>query len=255
MGLENRDCQTRPKSRKLCLTPHSPTPELVDDGPHAKGILPELRSVKKANSYQLNADASFFWDDLLEYIDEQRVAPILGPELLRVSQDGGEALLHRCLAEKLARKLNVPADNLPAAQPLNHVVCRFLESAGQREDIHSRLRTVMKEVKPPTLEPLRKLARIRHLNLYVSTTFDPLLEQALNEERFAGAAKTQSLAYAPNNVQDLPSTMEQLNRPVVFQLLGRLSASPDCAITEEDTLEFLGSLQVEAKRPHSRKRC
>jgi len=132
--------------------------------------------------------SAFFWDDLLEYIDERRVVSILGPELLRVPQEGGETLLHRWLAEKLTRKLSVPADNLPAAQPLNHVVCRFLERGGQREDIYSRLRAVMKEVKSPTPEPLRKLARIQHFKLYVSTTFDSLLQQALNEARFAGAA-------------------------------------------------------------------
>jgi hypothetical protein len=194
--------------------------------------------------------STFFWDDLLEFMDERRVVPILGPELLRVPQEGGEAPLYRWLAEKLARKLNVPAENLPAHLPLNHVVCRFLDSGGQREDVYSRLRSVVKELKPPTPEPLRKLARIRHFNLYVSTTFDSLLEQALNEERFAGDAKALSLAYAPNSVQDLPCVMERLERPTVYQLLGRLSASPDYAVTEEDTLEFVSSLQSEARRPH-----
>jgi len=29
------------------------------------------------------------WDDLLNYIEERRVIPIIGPDLLRVQTDGG----------------------------------------------------------------------------------------------------------------------------------------------------------------------
>ena len=192
----------------------------------------------------------FEWDDLLEYIDDRRVIPILGPELLRVTENGVETTLHSLLAQRLAKRLNLPAEALSAVNPLNQVVCRHLEKGGQREDVYSRLRSVMKELQLPTPDPLRKLAQIRHFTLYVSTTFDCLLEQALNQERFAGASKTQSFAYAPNLSQDLPCAMEKLDRPTVYQLLGRLSASPDYATTDEDTLEFFSALQAEGKRPH-----
>ena len=36
---------------------------------------------------------------------------------------------------------------------------------------------------------------------------------------------------------------------MVFHLFGKLSAVPDYAVTEEDTLEFIHSLQNETKRP------
>jgi TIR domain/SIR2-like domain len=195
-------------------------------------------------------NTSSFWDDLLEYVEDGRVIPILGPDLLSIRQPGGEKLLLRFAAEKLAERLSIPVDNMPQDDGLNHVVYRYLEKGGRREDIYPQLRRVMKDLQLPTPEPLKKLAQIRHFNLYVTMTFDLLLEQALNEERFGGAPKTQTLAYAPNNVQDLPCEMAKLERPTVYHLLGRLSASPDYAITEEDTLEFLYSMQAEAKRPH-----
>jgi hypothetical protein len=91
---------------------------------------------------------------------------------------------------------------------------------------------------------------LEYVNLYVTTTFDLLLEQALNEERFGGAPKSATLAYSPNNVQDLPCEMANLDRPTVYHLFGRISSSPDYAITDEDTLEFLNSMQSESKRPH-----
>jgi hypothetical protein len=192
----------------------------------------------------------FFWDDLLEYVEDRRVIPILGPHLLSIRFPEGEKLFLRFAAERLAERLCISVNDMPEDNGLNHVVCRYLEGGGRREDIYPRLRTVMKDLALPTPEPLRKLAQIRHFDLYVTTTFDLLLEQAINEERFGGAAKTATLTYAPNSVQDLPCEMANLERPTVYHLFGRLSASPDYAITDEDTLEFLYSMQAEAKRPH-----
>ena len=56
------------------------------------------------------------WDDLLNYIEERRVIPIIGPDLLRVQTDSGLRPLHVLLAEKLAARLSVDAASLP--QPL-----------------------------------------------------------------------------------------------------------------------------------------
>ena len=42
------------------------------------------------------------WDDLLSFIEERRVIPIVGPELLLVSTDRGPRLLLDWVAEKLA---------------------------------------------------------------------------------------------------------------------------------------------------------
>src|SRR3977135_2457976 len=40
------------------------------------------------------------WDDLLNFIAERRVIPIVGPELLMVSTDRGPRLLHDWVAEE-----------------------------------------------------------------------------------------------------------------------------------------------------------
>jgi hypothetical protein len=69
---------------------------------------------------ELDEDA---WDDLLSFIEERRVIPILGPELLRVETDRGPRLLYEWLAEKLAARLNVNTAQLPQPYTLNDVVC------------------------------------------------------------------------------------------------------------------------------------
>jgi hypothetical protein len=66
----------------------------------------------------------------------------------------------------------------------------------------------------------------------VTTTFDPLLEQAVNAERYGGQPSSEVIAYAPNRVADLPAERSQLQRTVVYHLLGRLSASPTYVVSD-----------------------
>ncbi len=189
------------------------------------------------------------WDDLLNYVEEKRVIPIVGPELLKVDTEAGPRLLMELLAERLAARLGV--DTAPLTKPLalNDVVCSYLAGHGRREEAYTRLRSIMREAAFTPSLPLRQLAEITDFNLYVSTTFDPLLEQAVNMVRFGGAANTEVLAYAPNRVVDLPVEREDLQRPVVYHLLGRLSASPTYVISDEDMLEFVCALQSEHLTP------
>jgi TIR domain/SIR2-like domain len=189
------------------------------------------------------------WDDLLSYIEERRVIPIVGPELLLVATEQGPRLLYDWLAERLAARLGVDPAVLPQPYSLNDVVCWFLAARGRREEAYVRLRAILKDAnfEPPVA--LRRLAAITDFDLFVTTTFDALLEGAINRERFGGAPSTDVLAYAPNRVADLPSEREQLQRPVVYHLFGRLSASPTYVISDEDLLEFICALQSEHLAP------
>ncbi len=189
------------------------------------------------------------WDDLLNYIEEKRVIPIVGPELLKVDTETGPQLLIVWLAEKLAARLNVDPVALAKPLSLNDVVCSYLANHGRREEAYTRLRTIMREAAFAPPLPLRQLAEITDFNLYVSMTFDPLLEQAVNAVRFGGATNTEVIAYAPNRVADLPVERDDLQRPVVYHLLGRLSASPTYVISDEDMLEFVCALQSEHLTP------
>ena len=189
------------------------------------------------------------WDDLLNFIEERRVIPIIGPELLTVQTDGGPRLLYDWLAEKLAAKLGVDTAQLPSPCTLNDVVCWFLSSRGRREEAYTRLRSILRDANFTPPPALTQLAQITDFDLFVSTTFDPLLEQAVNAVRFDGAQSTEVIAYAPNRVADLPTERERLERPVVYHLLGRLSASPTYVICDEDMLEFICGLQSEHLTP------
>lgn len=189
------------------------------------------------------------WDDLLNYIEERRVIPIIGPDLLHVQTDQGLMPLYQWLAGKLASRLSVDPAGLPQPLTLNDVVCSYLGQRGRREEAYTRLRSILREVEFEPPAALRQLAQITDFDLFVTTTFDPLLERAVNLERYGGQPTADVIAYAPNRVADLPAERGQLQRTVVYHLLGKLSASPTYVVSDEDMLEFICALQSEHLTP------
>src|SRR5215831_2447751 len=85
------------------------------------------------------------WDDLLSFIEERRVIPIVGPELLMVATESGPRLLFDWAAERLAARLNVSVAQLPQPYTLNDVVCVFLATRGRREEAYVRLRSILRD--------------------------------------------------------------------------------------------------------------
>jgi hypothetical protein len=189
------------------------------------------------------------WDDLLSFIEERRVIPIVGPELLMVATERGPRLLYEWAAEKLAARLNVNTTELPHPYTLNDVVCVFLAGRGRREEAYVRLRSILKDANFEPPQALRHLAAITDFDLFVSTTSDSLLESAVNLERFSGAASTEVLSYSPNRVVDLAVERDRLPHPVVYHLFGKVAASPTYVISDEDLLEFICALQSEHLLP------
>jgi hypothetical protein len=200
-----------------------------------------------------HADSEFEWDPLIELIGEGGVIPIVGPDLITVESDGKAMPLYTWLAARLAArlKLDAPPEQLAT---LNQVAGGYLDRHGERdfERVYSGLKAVMPVDADLTVpEALANLARITPLKLFVSTTFDNLLERAINAERCGGQPGTRVIAYSPQHPSDLPCTLEELKTPTVFQLMGQLSAvAYEYAVTEEDVVEFLHSLQSGGRSPN-----
>jgi hypothetical protein len=194
------------------------------------------------------------WDDLLGFIKGGKVIPVIGPDLLTVQVDGREVPLYAHLARLLAAELRVKPEELPAGFTLNQVVCQYLQSPGSSSaKIYLRLHSLLEKTPLSVPETLKKLALIKPFRLFVSTTFDSLLQKALNAERYSGADRTLVRVYAPNreiDKADLPRDHRNLPAAMVYHLFGQASEDPDYVVTEEDMLEFVSALQTEERRPN-----
>ena len=199
----------------------------------------------------MTKESAYFWDDLLQFIEEQSVIPIIGHELLTVEVNGKTQLLNQYLAKKVAESLDISQDELPEGCSLGRMAYVYLQKPDSRREImYRRMRSVLNNESFPIPEPLKKLASIKQFKLFITTTFDPLLERSIDEVRFSGKQKTKSIVYTLNENNDLPSEISEMDVPYVYYLLGRVTMQPNYVITEEDTLEFIHSLRSETKRPH-----
>lgn len=203
-----------------------------------------------------------FWDDLLAFLDDGKVIAVVGPELLTVLDQGREVGLYRALAERLLAKYGlIPANDVDACptdasvvlrphQELNDAVCALAQRGKRIQDLYRPINDLLRAIlgpQPIIPRPLRELARISAFDLFVATTFDDLLARALDEERGGGTQAAERVVYTPNlsgeQVRDIPE-LRPSNYCAVFSLFGRASVSQSFVIHEEDTLEFIYSLQT-----------
>ena len=214
---------------------------------------------------QMSPDETF-WEDLLTYIDDGAVIPVLGQGAVTFGDNDQPfyGWLARCLAERLGLPI---ADDAPAPT-LNEIAIRHLIRGGGPNLLYLRLSQIIEKdcakpahnLHPPAQAPedsasaekqfakpgptLHALAGIRAFRLFLTTTFDPLLVRAIDAVRFEGKPQTSVGAFSPEaDHVDLPARLADLGGAHVHHLLGRVSPKPNYVVWEEDTMEFVCGLQ------------
>ncbi|MFN2623856.1 MAG: toll/interleukin-1 receptor domain-containing protein [Chthoniobacterales bacterium] len=188
-------------------------------------------------------DDSKQWSKLLQSISKGVVIPIIGRDLLQIEIEGKSQLLYEYLAQRLARELEV--EGCGPCLSLDQVVAAYLNASrrNSRDDVNVKTFEILAEVQGqvPVPEPLRKLATIEPLRLFVSTTVDSFLARALD------ARADHVFAYAPNSTLcDIPRDYARSPHRLVFLLFGKISGIPDSALIDEETLEFIWKLHEES---------
>jgi hypothetical protein len=193
-----------------------------------------------------------FWDDILGHLKQRVLVPIVGPELLTIADGSRTVTLSRLIGERLARRYSLSIDWTDPSD-LNDVVRAYFAARGRGESerLYRVVNDILSEVNAGPPESLNQLAAIIDQQLFISTTFDSLMTQAVNTVRFKGEPRTRELWFAPNQ-----STAEQqkntrspaAGEAVVFKLFGQASSTPQYAIHDEDLLEWLHALLTETAR-------
>ena len=194
----------------------------------------------------MTATDTNLWEDLLLAIDEGHVVPIVGRDLLVVETDKGPCLFHHLIAERLAAQLKVPTENLPPGFDANDVVCAYEGFHGDPEEINIKVVHILRDLKVPVPAPIRLLAEIPKFKLFVSTSYDTLLEEALTAVRRQPAV----VAFPPtSSLTDFDEALMEKHGSLVFQVLGRVSGSAPFAVTEGQVLEQMHGFMTGRQRP------
>lgn len=197
------------------------------------------------------------WRDLLEDIDEGRVVPVIGPALVSlVNAHGEEVPLYAALAPRLAAELGLPEPGTYTTTA--QVAAAHVLSGRDRYRVYRELRHLLNEALAPTpTEPgasaggvpvaLQQLARMRSFSLYLGTTPDHQMLEALRQFRPGFDPHTQHIVFHPNEPpeeRDLPTTRLRGPGAWLYQLLGDQDGKlcRDFAAWEEDLMEFVCGL-------------
>lgn len=196
------------------------------------------------------------WDEfdlLLGRIRSGAVVPVVGAELLTVTDGNGQVVhLHDWVGRELAGPLGL--DTVPARSgfSLNDLTEAFLRLPDKRRvQLYRRVHQALASARFTPPRALQQLAEISDFPLLLSTTFDDLLFQAVRgaPRPFAGDAR--QLAFSPRQAADLDAGWQRTTRqaPLVYHLFGRASVEPDFAVCDEDVLEFLVAMHADHQSP------
>lgn len=193
------------------------------------------------------------WNRLLNEIKDQRVVPVIGKEFLEVDFNNTKVSFYDKVTLELAEELEVEPDaSKSGALKLNDVAFAFLDQGGDLLDVSYQIAEIVRNLSESIPDSLRKLAEIRHFDLFISTTPDSLLKFAIDSVRFDGDDTTIELAYSPTTeLADLPDNYApgQHTDPIVYQLFGNVSFAPDFVVTDDDLLKYVSALQSHDHRP------
>lgn len=210
-------------------------------------------SETEKRSHICEADEDF-WDGLLMHIEDRKVIPVLGRELINVTIDGQEIPLYQAVAERLLKRHGFISGQdviLRSHQELNDAVSYVLkEKPKEGISLYFQIKKLLDDLIATseytiTSESLRELAGITNFDLFITTTFDDLLINTLDETRNPYAAPTGRIIFSPflSKEEQGDLSEERLHDyRAVFYLFGRASATQTYAIHDEDTLEYIYNL-------------
>ena len=182
---------------------------------------------------------SFPWEDLLDYIQDGKVVPVVGHELLEAALGYYREFLAQRLAER--EKLDV---QWTRHFELNDAVCAYLANPQARlVGLHDRIAGFLRSMSPPFPIPegVLRLAGIGPLDLFVSLTFDSLLARAVDRVRFGGRAETREIEFSLNQstaAQDEALKVRPGDAPVVFSLFGRAASKSETSAPYRSSHSF-----------------
>src|SRR5437763_13764674 len=92
---------------------------------------------------------SFPWEDLLDYIQDGKVMPVIGHELIQADYQGRVVSLQRVLAERLAEREKLTVEWTRHFE-LNDVLCAYLSNTQARlVGLYDRVAAMLRSLPPP----------------------------------------------------------------------------------------------------------
>jgi len=175
------------------------------------------------------------WDELLDFISEKQLTPILGKEIYQFKQNDSLTPLDEYLSRQIL-EVNRVTDQ-PVVGLTSAVSYLLNEKKLKPLDVTKRLKSMVKEISFE-FPALNEFLSISDLNYFVNTAvYNNVLEQSLEKIR---GQKPTSINFSINEPFSDCEDLAKLKEPFVFNVFGSILNTVDAALSEEDMLEYTG---------------
>lgn len=199
----------------------------------------------------------FTINDLIEKIEERKVIPIIGSDVIKI-QDNGipttllDSLLNRLIQKYTERDIvfDFGENNLTASEKLNHIHALAIEVPFS---FYTEVASILKEIEPlADTSTLDKLARIKKFKFYINASFSSLLNTSIIKHRSLTSGYYQSISLDIQekrlNDIDLPLSAnihQHLRKPIIYNLFNQFTTTrskTNVIVADDDILELLHTL-------------
>lgn len=182
------------------------------------------------------------WDELLDFISDRQLTPILGKEMYKFKQDDALVPVDEYLSNQILSQYNVNGySNLSLTQAVNFLV---KEKQVKTMDIIRKLKTLIKDINFE-FPLLSAFLSITDLNYYINTAvYNNVLENNIAAKR---SQSPTSINFSINEPFSDCDDLDRLKNPFVFNVFGSLLNTVDPALSEEDMLEYTGYFKEKIK--------
>lgn len=189
-----------------------------------------------------NLSAQGDWDELLDFISDHQLTPILGKEMYKFKEN--EVLIP--IDEYLSRKIleSYGALDQPDIALANAVNYLLNVKKVKPMDVARKLKSIVREINFE-FPLLTEFLGITDLNYFINTAvYNNVLENNLTAVR---KQDTTSINFSINEPFSDSNDLEKLQGPFVFNVFGSLLNTVDPALSEDDMLEYAGYFKEKMK--------
>lgn len=173
------------------------------------------------------------WDKLIQQIIEGNVIPVIGADLLIDNATN----LHNVIIDGLSRIFKVESRHSTFSEL---VYSPEYTSSNKKDNIYYQVNKIFASKRFPPSQRLLKLLSVRQFPFVMTTSFTPIVEQAMRTI-WKDELKVMRFNNNPSENDDI-KTATDLRKPTVYYMFGKVGeAAQKYVLTDTDMLDFVSS--------------
>lgn len=206
--------------------------KLSQDTPNKDMMDFSFDDIIDSNIFDNNNDEPL-WDKLIQQIIDGNVIPVIGADLLIDNSSN----LHKFIMDGLARTFGV-SKQVNSFSEL--VYAPEYKNKFKLDNIYYQVDKIFAAKRFPTSERLRRLLSIRQFPFIITTSFTPVIEQAM-QNIWKDELRVMKFNNNPSENSDIKNGAD-LRKPTIYYMFGKVGAGAHkYVLTDIDLLDFVSS--------------